>query len=220
MKTQTTATKTANTKDNKNEVTKLKTTKLNAQTIDMLNKQLDVLKTKGKSALVNDIARAKALHTIKETALYECDGSKSFRDWYNIKHDGTIYGITYKSACILINTYANVWTHKVFKDLPLSIACRMSSVCKNADKLKECERLVAEGKIKPTMTQNAINELLKAEGIMSAKPKTESAPAPRQSDISTDELNVALAMVGSFMKSHCKDEDIMSKWNVILEALK
>ena len=200
--------------------TKAKVTTLNAQTIEMLNAQLDIIKSKGVTSLNADIARAKALYTIKDTALYECDNCKSFKEWYNKKYDGTIYGITYKSACILINTYANVWSHKAFKALPLSIACRMASACKNADNVKACEKLVTEGKIKPDMTQNAINDLLKSEGIVKAKTDNLSAPTPKTSDADNDAVKVALAMVNAFMKSNCKDETIMNNWNVILDALK
>ena len=96
----------------------------------------------------------------------------------------------------------------------------MASACKNADNVKACERLVAEGKIKADMTQNAINDLLKAEGIVKAKTDNLSAPTPKTSDADNDAVKVALAMVNAFMKNNCKDKTIMDNWNVILDALK
>ena len=79
---------------------------------------------------------------------------------------------------------------------------------------------LTEGKIKPDMTQNAINDLLKSEGIVKAKTDNLSAPTPKTSDADNDAVKVALAMVNAFMKSNCKDETIMNNWNVILDALK
>ena len=203
------------TKDTKKVIT------MDAQTVDNLNKQFKVLERKGADALKTDIARAKALYTIKSAELFKCEKADgSFKEWYNTVHDGTLYGITYKSACILINVYANVWSDADLCDLPMSIACRLASVCKSEDKAKKVKALKAKGKITPSMTQRAMNDLLKSEGLMTAKVNTDSAPAPRTSDGDNDALMTALSLVNAYMTENCKNDNILKQWNVILDAHK
>ena len=202
---------------------KTKVTVLNAQTIESLNKELNVLKAKSETSLKADIARAKALYKIKSEELYKCDtasAERSFKEWYTVTRDGTIYGVTYKSACILINTYANVWTDKNLSDMPLATACRLASVCKTEEGKKSVKALKAKGKITPTMTQNAINDLLKAEGLVKAKNAVESAPAPHSDDVVSEELKTALALVNAYLVNNCKDKNILSQWDIILNANK
>lgn len=192
----------------------MKTTVLNGQTIEALNKEMNVLKNKATTAHNTDVARAKALYTIKEQELYKCEGNKdNFKEWFNVVHDGTIYGITYKTACIYVNVYKNVWTVKELKDLPLSVACRLASVCKNKDKLEAVKALVAKGKITPQTSQRAVNTLLKNEGLMEDK----TATAPQ--DNTSEAVLEALARVNKYLVDNCKDKAILDHWKVIKEEL-
>lgn len=205
---------------NKNTTTKTanktakKVTVLNAQTLEALHKELATLKTKGETAHNNDIARAKSLYKIKSEELFKCEGNcDNFKEWYNKYHDGTLYGITYKTACILINTYKNVWTVKEFKTLPLAIACRLASICKDEAKRDEVKRLVKEGKITPNTSQRAVNTLLKDEGLMQSK------TAVAAQDSTPEEVLEALARVNKYLNDTCKDKSILAQWAILKEAL-
>lgn len=194
--------------------------KLDGQTVETLNKALKVLKDKSTTSLNADIARGKALAKIKNEELYKVElADGSFKEWYNKVHDGQIYGVTYKTACILVNTYNNVWSDKELSDLPLATACRLASVCKTEDGKKAVKKLKSEGKITSEMTQRAINDLLKAEGLMKEK-KTESAPTPHSDDAISEEVLTALSLVGSYLKNNCKDKNILNQWDIILDHCK
>ena len=203
---------------NKNNKTANKTTNkvtvLNAQTLEALHTELGNLKAKGTTAHNTDVSRARSLYKIKFEELYKCEGNcDNFKEWYNKYHDGTLYGITYKTACILINTYKNVWTVKELKSLPLAVACRLASVCKDEAKCAEVKKLVKEGKITPQTSQRAVNTLLKNEGLMEAKVAT----APQ--DNTPEEVLEALAKVNKYLKDNCKDKAILAQWTILKDAL-
>lgn len=202
-------------------MSKAKMIKLDGQTVASLEKAMNVLKAKGATAHKTDVARAKALYKIKEERLYIVEGTDySFKEWFNIVHDGTIYGITYKTACLLINAYAYVWSDKDLSEIPMSIALRMTKACKTSDGKKAIKALVKEGKITPSTTQRAINDILKDKGLMSEKKKVDKAPAPKTGEGISEDVKVALAIVNTYMQKNCKDNNTLMQWDVIKEYLK
>ena len=197
---------------------KTTTTVCTAQTRSELDKQLAIIKKNDTTK--TQIKRAKALYTIAENKLFVVDGAESFREWYNDKNDGTIYGVTYKSALNLINTYKYVWSVKEFKEFPESIATRMITPCKTEKGVKALKALVENEKLKADMTQNAVNELLKKEKLIVPKDGVSRGKKKGSENSMTAELKTALSLCNAYMENNCKNEAIMKQWKIILDAHK